>query len=160
MQDEFEILLEETNVISLRTVHVMDANNIVSIGLLPAWLESSIPRKRGSAPKDYEWAGQDFAYLYRHLLSPSEEEAMAKAFVSVEREIRLLVFEKPPVFKLLWTDSGNSVAVFINGEPWAFIDEESHAGYSKGILKPTTPPYRPIGNFWDQKLFEKIFLTS
>ena len=68
-----------------------------------------------------------------------------------QQGIRQMQFEKPPVFKLLWADSGNSVALYLNGEPWAFIDEKTHQGYSKAILNPK------IGNLWNQELFETIF---
>ena len=62
-----------------------------------------------------------------------------------------MAFEKPPELKLIWTDSGNGFALFLNGEPWAYIQEEYHCGFSKGILRPT------IGNPWNQELFEKLF---
>jgi len=69
-------------------------------------------------------------------------------FYRAEKEMS---FAEPPEFILLWADSGNSVAVLLNGEPWAFVYEEKNHGYSKGILKPEN------GNVWDQELFEKIF---
>lgn len=71
--------------------------------------------------------------------------------LSFHRGEREMSFAKPPEFSLLWADSGNSVAVLLNGEPWAFVYEEKNHGYSKGILNPEH------GNVWDQELFEKIF---
>jgi len=68
-------------------------------------------------------------------------------------------FESPPELRLLWADSGNTVALYLNGEPWAFIDEETHKGYSKGVLKPAAP-LPAMGNQWDQELFEKLFITK
>lgn len=67
------------------------------------------------------------------------------------RSEREMSFAKPPEFSLHWSDSGNSVAVLLNGEPWAFVCDGKNHGYSKGILKPE---YK---NCWDQELFEKIF---
>ena len=69
-------------------------------------------------------------------------------------DIKQLVFEKQPELKLLWTDSGNSVAVYVNGELWAFIDEDTQKAYSKGILNPR------LGNFWNQEVFEKTFADN
>jgi len=71
--------------------------------------------------------------------------------VSYRRGIKSMVFNEPPEFKLLWTDSGNSVVLNLNGEPWAFFEEKSCGGYSKGVLKPEA------GNLWNQELFEKTF---
>lgn len=65
-----------------------------------------------------------------------------------------MVFKEPPAMKLLWTDSGQSVALFLNGEPWAFIHEGKNHGYSKGILRPA------FGNPWDRALFEKTFMRD
>ena len=53
--------------------------------------------------------------------------------------------------KLLWGESGHSVALYINGDPWAFIHDGEKDGYSKGIVS------HKAGNPWDQKLFEKTF---
>ncbi len=74
------------------------------------------------------------------------------AFPCVEQDVRPMTFEKPPEFKLLWADSGHSVALYLNREPWAFIEEETHQGYSKGIFN------RAHKKAWNQELFEKTFL--
>ena len=76
---------------------------------------------------------------------------------AIEQHIKPLLLAKPPEFKLLWTDSGHSVALYLNGEPWAFIHEATHEGYSKGILKPSVPYLSPAGKLWDQDLFEQTF---
>ena len=73
----------------------------------------------------------------------------------MQQDVKPMAFEKPPEFRLLWTDSGNGVALYLNGEPWAIIDEHTHQGYSKGILKPSTGSV--IQNLWNQELFEKLF---
>lgn len=74
-----------------------------------------------------------------------------KFIVGQRREIKAMSFENPPDLKLLWDETGRSVAVFLNREPWAFIHENRNHGYSKGNLKPG------YGNTWDQELFEKTF---
>jgi hypothetical protein len=79
--------------------------------------------------------------------------------------LKHLVFDEPPKFKLCWTDSGNSVVVYLNGEPWAFIDEHTQKAYSKGIMTDSemNPWYRDyvkaakLGNPWNQKQFETTF---
>lgn len=79
------------------------------------------------------------------------ETAFRKYLISRDKDYKSLEFREPPAFELLWSKAESSVAVLINGEPWAFIDDETGAGYSKGILNPK------IGKQWVQELFEKIF---
>jgi len=141
-------LFEEDNVISLRTAAVEDNGNLVAFSLLPAWLSSSIP---GSKPRGFDWASEDFVWLYRHKRPDPEEVRLRYAFAPLEQILKPIAFDTPPQFKFEWSDSGNSVALYLNGEPWAFIAEDTHLGYSKGILDPEHK------NSWNQKLFEKIF---
>lgn len=120
--------------------------------LNPADLASKLPKGRKWRPQDFEWNSLDCVWLYRHALSATDELKLKKDFpYYVQHRVKPMSFEAPPVFKLLWEDSGHSVALFLNGEPWAFIDEASHQGFSKGIIDARA------GNLWDQKLFEKIF---
>jgi hypothetical protein len=148
------ILLREENVISLRTAFVRDDGDVVSFRLRLA----SIPRPIGRswwAPKDFEWVSQDSAWLYRHLRSPEQEEALMRIWPSTfQHGVKPLVFTAPPRFKLVWTGSGQGVALYLNGEPWAFIDERTHEGYSKGVLDPAS------GQPWNQSLFERIFASE
>jgi len=147
------ILVQENNVISLRTAIVGDDGNLVGFSLYPGDLASLTPKGRTWwAPKDFDWVMQDTAWLYRHMRSVAEEKKLMRAFPCVEQDVRPMAFEMPPEFRLLWADSGHSVALYLNGEPWAFIEEERHLGYSKGVLKPA------VGKLWDQELFEKTFL--
>ncbi len=60
-------------------------------------------------------------------------------------------FARPPELRLLWAESGHSVALLLDGEPWAFIHEGKNHGYSKGVLRPT------VSNTWDQELFDRMF---
>lgn len=156
MDENFKTLLEETNVISLRTAQVYDDGKLVCFWLMPAWMESSIPGSHNAAQKT-DWLELDRAYVYRHgqPLAPGVELVKNSpwTFMLPERRVRPLKFEQPPELKFLWADSGNSVALFLNDEPWAFIDEGTQKGYSKGILDSS----RTMGLEWDQTLFEKLF---
>jgi hypothetical protein len=150
-----EILLLEDNVISLRTAAVQDDGNLASLRLLPASLNSSIPGVATLRPSELEeYILSDSAWLYRHKRSAAGEEELAFGLYATERSVMPIVFERPPEVKLLWAESGHSVAVYLNGEPWAFIYEGTHRGYSKGVLKPT------IGNLWNQELFERVFMRG
>lgn len=142
-------LLEADNVISLRTVYVQDDGDVACLRLMPAWLDSSVPTGRKRC--DASWASQDYAYLYRHKRSPAEELELMQS-PCMQQCVRSMSFEHPPEFKLVWTDSGHGVALYLNGEPWAFIDETTHRGYSKGILEPLAG-----SSSWNQELFEKTF---
>ncbi len=142
-------LHSEDNVISLRTALVMDDGNIADFRLMPKCLDSSIPGVRDE--KAVDWASRDYAWIYRHKRSVDAETDLLEGFPCIEQGIRPMVFERAPSFKLLWTDSGESVALYLDEEPWAFIDEKTRQGYSKGMLKPMTA--KP----WDQALFERIF---
>lgn len=145
-------LLSEENIISLRTAFVLDDGNIAEFRLMPKCLDSSIPGIHEQ--KAVEWALRDNAYIYRHRRSPEDENDLIQGFPCVEQGIRPMVFEKPPEFRLLWADSGESVALYLDGEPWAFIDEKTHEGYSKGIIKPMTA--KP----WSQELFKRTFRVT
>ena len=154
------ILIRERNVISLRTAQILDDDdNLVEFRLHPADHESLMPKGRNWwAPKDFDSISKDSAWLYRHLRSPSEEQRLGDAFPRViENHLRPLTFKGSPGFKLLWAESGHSVAAYLEGEPWAFIDETTHEGYSKGILVPKESYLAPPGKLWDQQLFERIF---
>jgi hypothetical protein len=142
---ETKTLLVEENLISLRTAIVLDDGNLVSFRLLPRCSDTLIQ-------KDCNFATSDHIWLYRHERSVSDEVTLTREFMPVEQAVRPMVFTKPHKMELLWADSGESVALLLNGEPWAFIHEEKHNGYSKGILRPSY-----AGNPWNQELFEKTF---
>jgi hypothetical protein len=141
-----ETLLFEDNIISLRTAYVLDNGDLVSLSLTPA-SDNSVPRTDNPMKRDSTW-------LYRHKKSAAEELAVMQDSISIRHDIMPLEFTTPPEFRLLWADSGHSVALFLNGEPWAFIHEEKYNGYSKGIISPTLP------NPWNQELFEQTFMAT
>lgn len=152
-------LLEEDNIISLRTALILDDGNTVYFCLMPADLEPLLPKGRNvSVLEDLEWAPKDRAWLYRHLRSPTGERKLSDTLPRIiESFIRPLAFDCPPSFKLLWSASGHGAILYINGEPWAFIDEATREGYSKGIVLPKEPHTPPLAKPWDQELFERIF---
>ena len=51
-----------------------------------------------------------------------------------------------------FSPDGHSVAVFIRGEPWAFIARDEPRGYSKSISAAG-----PFGQPWSQQLFDDLF---
>ena len=51
-----------------------------------------------------------------------------------------------------FSPDGHSVAVFIRGEPWAFIARDDHRGYSRSISADG-----PFGHAWNQHLFDNLF---
>lgn len=72
------------------------------------------------------------------------------------KNIRERNFTQSVKFKLRWSDSGHDVAVYLNGEPWAFVHGGSKQGYSKGIMDLSCS----MGNLWDESLFVSTFLPG
>lgn len=158
MFDQYKTLLESENIISLRTAWVVDDGNLVSFRLMPA--DTTVSRRAGRnwwVSKDFEWVSQDQAFLYRHAKTFEENKRLARTVHRWQLDLRQMRFEKPPVFRLVWLESGHSVAVFLCEEPWAFIDEASHKGYSKGVFRMGRSVQPFAGNQWDQALFDKLF---
>lgn len=145
--DNLRVLLCHENCISLRAAYIIDDGDIASLRL-----SSSDPGTVTGGPKvsRLEADLRDCTWLYRRLRSPIEEKKLMTSFPCIEHDVRPLMFEKDPAFELIWTDSGHGVALCLNGEPWAFVNED-HRGYSKGILKCG------YASPWDQQLFEKVF---
>ena len=170
-----DILLHEDNPISLRTVSVLDDGYFVTLVLPPR----SMPGRRNydiyGPSQMVELYRRRRSFLARVLRSPlgSYQKqyfkwsnpsgklrglrawigywGLRRIHISLEKHIRVMEFTQPPELRLLWAGSGHSVALLLNGEPWAFIHEERNHGYSKGILKAY------VGNPWDQELFEHTF---
>lgn len=155
MGNDYRVFVEEGNVISLRRAYVMEVDGVVSLSL--SMEESSFAQQ----PKVHTSEYQDrlkthSAYMYQYARTDSQMPIWG---------LRFFKFEVPPKFKLLWTDSGNSVAVYLNDEPWAFVDEYTQKSYSKGIMSDheMNPWYRDyvktakVGDPWNQKQFETTF---
>ena len=54
--------------------------------------------------------------------------------------------------RLEFSPDGHSVAVFIRGEPWAFIARDEPLGHSKSISAAG-----PFGQPWNHQLFDDLF---
>jgi hypothetical protein len=112
-------ILFEQNGISLREAVVFDNGDLAFFGLLPAWMNSSIP---GVMPSVSEIGSSpiEMATLYRHLRSALEEKKLADGYFPHEKAVKALVFKTPPRFELFWSETGHDVALYLNGEAWAF----------------------------------------
>ena len=166
--DSTKTLLCEENIISLRTAYILDDGRFVSLILMPK-LDTSLPTVSDNRKSDFTILYRRENSIVARMLDLKSKVAIAESTgavgrilkksmrrilfgsPSIEKDIRPMGFENSPEIKLLWTESGHSVAVFLNGEPWAFIHEDKNHGYSKGVLKTT------VGNPWSQALFEKTF---
>ena len=147
-----KILLKEKNVTSARTAYVNDDGSVLEFTLFPKDVASFLPKRKGKLEaKDFESLSGYWTWLYRHLKLPADEKETMNGSSCLQQDLKPMFFERQPTFKLLWADSGNSVALLLNDEPWAFIHEDTHQGYSKGMLKAR------FGNPWNQELFEKTF---
>ena len=136
--------LIEDNCISLRTAVVCDEGDLVYFKLLPASGDTALE----GAVNYLKW---DSTWLYRRKMSFFEELRIKTDRFGIKRKIRPMSFAKRPELKLEWSDCGQSVALYLNGEAWAFIHRDRNQGYSKGIICPSLP------NPWRQDLFEKTF---
>jgi len=153
-------LFKEENIVSLRTAYVSEHKNrnVVSLSLSP--IERELRDSFGTGPIRLDCVSKDMVYLYRYLISPSDEMKLMQSVRNWELQLKPLKFEGDPEFRLCWSDSGNSVALYLNGEPWAFIYEGTRSGHSKGILPRLSVDIPKVGNQWDQQLFEKTFMRD
>jgi hypothetical protein len=176
---EEKTLLHEENPISLRGAWVLDDGYVVSFSLTPRWLTTAVPgpRNYGKSDRTYLYRRQRSFFARKALVplgntqkklfswsSPSGKNrgfwgwvgylGYRRLVISLEKDIKVMAFIDPPEMRLLWSDSGHSVALYLEGQPWAFMHEEKNHGYSKGVLRPG------VGNTWDQELFEQTFINK
>jgi hypothetical protein len=52
---------------------------------------------------------------------------------SYRRGIKVMTFKKPPKIKLIWSESGNSVGVLLDEEPWALCRVLNNAEFN-GVI--------------------------
>lgn len=155
MENDPTIFIEEENIISLRRAYVMEMDGIINLSLTQE-SSSFVQRPKIHSAEFQDWIKTHSAFLYQQVSTNSKTLIWG---------LKRLKFETLPKFKLLWTDSGNSVAVCLNDEPWAFLDENTQKAYSKGIMadEEMNPWYRDYtkaaksGNPWHQKQFETTF---
>jgi hypothetical protein len=175
--NDTKTLLHEENPISLRSAFVQDDGHEVWFSLTSRWLTTAVPEPRNYGKSDSTIVyRRRRSYFSRLAIVPSgniQKESFGRSLafskkrgfwgwigfyiyrriiISLEEDIKVMTFAHPPELRLLWADSGHSVALYLDGQPWAFIHEEKNHGYSKGILRPT------VGNTWDQELFEQTFI--
>lgn len=147
MIKETVTLIRSENIISLRTAIAIDDGNFASFLIIPNDLKNSFSTNQNINNFQQTW-------LFRHKRSFWKEIKIKYGFFPVERNVKKLALREFPRLSLLWAESGQSVALFLNEEPWAFFRDGEKQGYSKGILSST------IGSLWNQQLFEKIFNNS
>ena len=176
MLPEDKILLEEENPVSLQKALVIDDGYFLSLVLCPPQ-ESSIP----IAAANHRYVSVVLcrgkrAFWTVGLLLPlgSHQKQLLKAAESLpfrwpptrtigylccrigllrdEKYVRSMVFVHPPAFKLLWAIPEKHIALLLNGEPWAIINDRSGISYSKGLLRS-----KWASNIWDQQLYEQVF---
>jgi hypothetical protein len=169
-------LLSEENPVSLCSAFVLDDGYVVSFGLMPRQLRPAFPGDRncGKYKGTYLYRRRR-PLLSRLTLTPlGEHQEWAFSFsrsrhkrravwewvghfcyrrflVSLEKDIEVRRFDHNPRMRLLWSDNGQSVALFLDERPWAFIRHDKNHGYSKGVLRPG------YGNTWEEPLFEQTF---
>jgi hypothetical protein len=176
MPNEDKIILREENPVLLQAALVIDDGWSLSLALCPpqkSAVPSSADEGRYAAVELYRRRRSFWASL---LLVPrgtvqkqivqaaASERVWRRPFGLVvylwfrvrlmlgERDLRPIVFRNPPVLALIWAIPERSVALLLNGEPWAFINGRKGVGYSKGLLRSGS-----TSRMWDQRLFEQIF---
>jgi hypothetical protein len=143
-------LSEQENIISLRRAVVQDDGSLVDMLLMLADEDLLKTAGKPLRPKDLDWIRESCTYLYRHPTSPEDEKEMLQSCSSWQRGVRQMRLETPPAIDFLWSESGHTVVLCLDGEPWSFIDEETRKGYSKGVIQPAA------GEPWSQRIFDKI----
>src|SRR5215208_2758867 len=93
---EQTILVRESNVISLRTAYVIDD------GHQPSFLFPPVDLLEWGARRNRHLLGRNIVRLYRYSLSPSAKRKLHRCEVNLN--LRVMTFQKPPQFRLVWTD--------------------------------------------------------
>jgi hypothetical protein len=140
-EPQSRVWLEKENAISLRTAIVVDDGDVVSFQLMPNFA-SSIPGQELPWPR---------VWLFRHARSEFEEQKLKNSFPCIQHDLVALSFQDSHRLSLLWDESGHSAAIYLDGQPWAFVAHETGVGYSKGILDNCSE------QLWNQELFERTF---
>jgi hypothetical protein len=178
MKNEPKRLIRETNPISSRTAFLGDDGYFVWLAFLPhsrpsfppvgtvelsdrllavksRLSERTILYRRPTSPLD--WARSTLRGENPHSIAhipnaPRQDEPeLVEAMAKVAESIRPLSAPENLAIKLIWSQSGESVAAVLNGEPWAFIDGGTQLAYSKGVLGTA------FGKPWDEALFKNVF---
>ena len=182
MKNESKRLIREQNPTSSRIAFVVDDGYFVYIAFFPRSIPSLPPIRdmelsdrvsavkshlsestvlyRRPSPRPFDWArstlrGENPSSM-AHVPNAAacDEPELVEVMAKMAESIKSLSLSEEPDIKLIWSDSGESVAAVLNGEPWAFIDGNTGQAYSKGVLG------RHFGNPWDEELFKKVSFES
>ena len=132
------------NIISLRTAVFNDDGIIGVLVLLPPMPDR---RPDGHLQSDVCWV-----YKRHHSIMDRVKGCYRKhnsAFFL--KHMKSSKVRLDPEVSFLWSDTGHSVAVAVDGEPMGFITEDKFCAYSKAFDKPE------VMNTWDENLFRKTF---
>jgi hypothetical protein len=146
------ILLKDLHPVSQKAACVNEWNGLVQLQLTSRPRATEPERKYESAltswlfRKKYSWL--------RELVLVTQMTPL-KRVIRVKRGIEAFIKVRPLkdglMFSLRWSDDGESVAVLLEGEPWAFVTPRFPRGCSKGQLNEF------VGNTWNQKLYDQLF---
>ena len=136
--------LHADNVISLRTVVFEDDGVLGCFVLLPPMPDQ---RPDGHLHSDVCWVYKRHRSIWDRLRGCYRKHKSA----FILGHMKSLKIRPDPVVSFLWSDSGHSVALIVDGEPMGFIAEEKFCAYSKAFEGPE------VMNTWDENLFQKTF---
>jgi hypothetical protein len=139
--------ISEGNVISLRTAIFTDDGVVGTLVLLPP-----IPDRR---PDGHLQANVCWVYKRHRSIMDRMKGCYRKhrnAFIL--QHMRPLKVRPNPDLSFLWSESGHSVALTVDGEPMGFIPEDRFSGCSKSSKNPR------VMNLWNEDLFQKIFKSQ
>ena len=120
--------------------------------------ERTILYRRPSPP--FDWARSTLRGENPHSIAhvpnaaPCDEPELVESMAKLAESIKALSASQDTAIKLIWSDSGESVAAVLNGEPWALIDGNTGQAYSKGVLGTY------FGNPWDEEVFRKVLFEA
>jgi hypothetical protein len=136
--------ITQENVVSLRTACFSDDGVVGFLFLVPPH-----PDLR---PDAHLFRNACYVYKRHRSVSARLRGCYSKhRDASILHELKAARIPASPEVRFLWSQTGQSVAVLVGGEPMAFIAEGKHHGYSKALRKPG------LGNTWDEDLFQSIF---
>jgi hypothetical protein len=141
-------VLRDENPISLRSAFVLDDGYKVTFGMAPRHLIPEFPGDpdfgRWKFAHLYRRRRSFLARMTQAPLGANQKEsfdwsrsyrgrtafatwlgrlAYRRLVISLERDVKVLEFTRPPEMRLIWTDPGDSVALFLEAQPWAFLEE-------------------------------------
>jgi hypothetical protein len=143
LSDLLNVRLAEENVVSLRTVCFSDDGMLGFLFLVPPQPD---PRPDGHLFSNVCWVYKRNRSLMERLRGCYGRRRDA----SILRQLKTTRIRTSPEIRFLWSETGQSVAVLVDGEPMAFIAEGKYHGYSKALRTPG------LGNTWDEDLFQSF----